>query len=213
MNNSHTEAAYWITEATISAMCGCRLALVAGLLASSTLVFGQEPENSVVFRDEDQPAAACFVWDYVDYIEDTRSPFFICVDANSHSRMSIEIRSEDGWALVFELTSDKLTFGQFGISSLDDDSQPKVEYGYSAGDSHEAMGFVWDRIAVVDIDESVLDDMEASEWIAFRVNNGVTRRVRLPDAREAVAEFRGRLALSTTYLNNCLSVIEHLRLV
>ena len=58
-------------------MSRLKFVVTGGLVASCTVAFGQEPENSVVFRYEDQSAAACFVWDYVDWIEDTRSPFFI----------------------------------------------------------------------------------------------------------------------------------------
>ena len=112
--------------------------------------------------------------------------------------MSLDIRSENGWVLVFELTSEELTFGEFGLTSLDDDMQTKVEYRFSAGGGHDVMGFVLNRLAIVDIDESILIDMEASDWVAFRVNGGISRRIRLHAAREAIAEFRQRLTSDTT---------------
>ena len=173
-------------------------ALAVVLIVSCTFALGQEPENSVVFRDEDQTGAACIVWDYVDYIEDTNFPFFVCVDDDSESRVSLDIRSENGWVLVLELTSDELTFGDFRLRSLDDDMQTRIEYRFSGGDSRDVMGFVLDRLAIVDIDEGLLNDLEASDWIAFRVNSGITHRVRLPDAREATAEFRERLEANST---------------
>ena len=175
-----------------------KVATLGGILSCWTVVFGQEAENSAVFTDEGQSGAACFVWDYVNYIEDTRSPFFICVDGDSESRMSLDTRSENGWVLVFELTSDELTFGNFGLGSFDGDMQTKVEYRLSAGDAHDVMGFAFNRLAIVDTEDSVLYDLEASDWIAFRVNNGITRRVRLPGARDAIAEFRDRLASENT---------------
>lgn len=62
------------------------------------------------------------------------------------------------------------------------------------------MGSTCNKLAILDIDQSVLYDLEASDWIGFRVNFGIISLVRLPSALDAIAEFRDILESDTTPL-------------
>lgn len=67
------------------------------------------------------------------------------------------------------------------------------------------MGSTWNRLAILDIDQSVIYDLEASDWIGFRVNIGITRLARLPSTLDAIAELRNLLESDTTPLSISVS--------